>query len=109
MSSLPSSRNPGLEAGKSSVKNTLMSVPGNLGRASWHFNGKVPSHSFELHGSLHLLDLDSCQCPYLSSCRSEIHMAGTLRLKSVLYVFSIREQNQYTESRDFADWIYPLL
>lgn len=87
MSSLPSSRNLGLEARMSSVKNTLMSVPGNLGRASWHFDGKVPSHSFELHGSLHLLDLDSCQCPYLSLCRSEIDIAGTFDVKIYVVYF----------------------
>lgn len=38
MSSLPSGRNPGLGAGMSSVKNTLVTLPGKLGRASCSFD-----------------------------------------------------------------------
>lgn len=48
VSSQASSRNPGLEAGVSSI-NTLMTVPRRLGRASCSFNGEVPSHSLDLH------------------------------------------------------------
>lgn len=65
VSSLASCRNPGLEAGMSSVTNTLMTVAGKLGRPSCILDAKTPFYSFELNHSLHLFDLELCQGLYL--------------------------------------------